>query len=164
MTTPRDIIISQLASADHVMNKMTADLSESEFFVPAMKGGNHAGWILGHIAVSEDSMVTGLLGKEKRYPKEHELFKGGAPCHPEASKYPSKTKIEELLRNARAHTLEALKQSDESKWDQPSPEGWPKNRFPTLASVWALIGAHPFWHIGQLSMCRHAMNKKRVLE
>jgi len=164
MTTPKDIIISQLASGDYVLYKMIEDLSENEFFVPAMKGGNHAAWIVGHIAVSEDSMVAGLLGKELKYPKENELFKGGTQCLPDASKYPSKAKIIELLRNARANTLEALKQSDVSKWTQPSPEGWPKDVFPNVASVWALISSHPFWHIGQLSMCRMSMNKKRALE
>jgi len=164
MVTARDVVLTQLGSSDYLLKKMTADLSDAEFFIPAAKGGNHAGWILGHIAVSEDSMVAGLIGKEKRFPKEHELFRGGAPCHEEASKYPSRVALVELFRSARDNTVQALRQSDESKWTNPSPEGWPRDVFPTVASVWALIGTHPFWHIGQLAMCRQMLGKKRVLE
>ena len=163
MPSCKEVILTQMSSSDFVLNKMIADLSDAEFFKPPVAGANHAAWVVGHIAVSEDSMVADLTGRSKRYPKEHELFRGGSTCLADASKYPPRKAIEELLRNCRAHTIEALKAFDEKKWNDPSPEGWPRDVFPTLGSIWALMGAHPFWHIGQLSVCRQAMGKKRVL-
>lgn len=164
MTNPKDIILSQFSTSEFLMTKMTEDLDDKEFFAPSVPGANHAAWIVGHMAVSEDSMIASLTGKEKRHPEVYDLFRGGSMCFADASKYPSRKEIEELFRDCRAHAVASLKASDESKWNDPSPEGWPKDVFPTLGSIWALFGTHPYWHIGQLTVCRVALGKKRVLE
>jgi hypothetical protein len=164
MSTPKDIILNQLQSGNYLIEKFTADLSDAEYFKPPIAGANHAAWVLGHIACSEDSMVSPLTGTKLRLPDAtHALFKGGSKCLPDASNYPSRKQIDELFRNTRAHTIEALKTFDVAKFDRPGPDNLPKDLFPTVGSVWALQGTHQFWHIGQLSGCRVAMNKPPVL-
>ncbi len=164
MTTPNDVVMQQLNSSQFLLDKLVADLSDAEYFRPPVPGANHTGWIVGHIAVSEDSLVSGVAGAAKRIPETTQaLFQGGSTCVADSSKYPPRKQIDELLRTTRAHTLEALKSFDPAKWDSPSPEGWSKDMFPTLGAIWALIGAHTYWHIGQLTVCRSAMGKKRVL-
>ncbi len=164
MTTPKDVILHQLGSGQSILDRLISDLSDAEYFRPPIPGANHTGWIIGHIACSEDSLVNGATGAAKRIPEAtHALFEGGSPCVADASKYPSRKHIDELLRTTRAHTTEALKAFDAAKWDKPSPEGWSKDMFPTLGAIWSLIGTHPFWHIGQITVCRCAMSKKRLL-
>lgn len=45
----------------------------------------------------------------------------------------------------------------------PPAEGWDKSVFPTMGTMWGLHGTHQFWHLGQLTVCRQVMRKKRVL-
>lgn len=164
MPSAKATILEQLGMGQFLFDKFTSDLSDAEYFKPPMPGANHAAWIVGHIAVSEDSLVAGATGRPKRIPEStYELFKGGTKCVADASKYPSRKEIDELYKNSRAHTIEALKGSDESTWDAPSPEGFDKNFFPKVGTIWGLLGTHQYWHIGQLTVCRTALSKERVL-
>ena len=164
MADVKDVILQQLGTADYLLGQFTGDLTNEEFFKMPLDGANHAAWIVGHVACSEDSIVAAITSGAKRIPEvTSELFKGGSVCVPDASKYPSRRELEELLKDSRAHTVEALKTYDAGKWDDPSPEGWSKEIFPTMGVLWGLIGTHVFWHIGQLTVCRAAMSKKHVL-
>lgn len=164
MSTAKDIILNQLQSGNYLIEKFTADLSDAEYFEPPVAGSNHAAWILGHIACSEDWMVSQLTEAKPRIAEAtHALFKGGSKCLPDASKYPTRKQVDELFRNTRAHTIEALKIFDAATFDRPGLESLPKELFPTIGSAWALQGTHQFWHIGQLSVCRAALKKPAVL-
>lgn len=164
MATAADVILNQLQSGMFLIEKFTEDLSDAEYLAMPAPGTNHAMWILGHIAVAEDSMVSKLTGAKLRLPEAtHTLFSGGSKCVGDAAAYPSRKEIDEMFRNTRAHTVEALQTADLSTFDDAAPEGLPKELFPTVGACWGLQGTHQFWHIGHLSACRAAMNKKRVL-
>lgn len=164
MPTAKSIILEQLGMGQFLFDKFTGDLSDADYFKAPIPGANHTAWIIGHIAASEDSLVAGATGKPKKVDEAtYELFKGGSKCLPDAAKYPARKKIDELFKDCRAHTIEALKMSDESKWNAPSPEGFTKEVFPTMASIWGLLGTHAYWHIGQLTVCRVALKKPSVL-
>lgn len=164
MATPRDVILGQLATGQYLLDKFTSDLSDQEYFVVPTEGANHAAWIVGHIAVSEDSMSAAVAGGKKRLGEDlYKLFQGGTACVQDASKYPSRKAIDELFKNARAHCIEALKAFDVNRWDEKMPDSFSAQLFPTRGSYWNLIGTHHFWHIGQLTVCRVALRKKHVL-
>ena len=164
MATAIDVILTQLGTGQFLMDKFTADFSDEEYFKIPVEGSNHAAWILGHIAVSEDSMAATAAGIDKKIPDStYELFKGGSKCVADASKYPSRKEIDELFKTSRARTIEALNSSDASTWDGPPPEGYPKEVFPTMGAIWGMLGTHQFWHIGQLTVCRAVLKKPQVL-
>jgi hypothetical protein len=164
MGSAKELILGQLGAGQYLIDQFVADLSDQEFFKPPVPGANHAGWILGHVAVSEDSLGAAATGSPKRIAEDLQtLFSGTSECHPGPGKYPPRNEIVELFRNTRAHIVEALKGFDDARWDKPAPEGYPKELFPTLGSIWGLQGTHQFWHIGQLCVCRQALKKKRVL-
>lgn len=163
MAGPKDVVLSQFELGQYLIDQFTKDLSDEEFFKVPASGANHAAWIVGHIAVSEDSLTAAIEGKEKSVPDSTaDLFKGGSSCAPEASKYPSRKEIETMFQQCRGRTIEALKAFDDKRWNEPSPESFQK-WFPTLGVMWALQGSHQYWHIGQLTVCRQAMNKPRAL-
>jgi hypothetical protein len=164
MASPKDTIKFQLGTAAALVEMFTKDLSDEEYYKVAVPGANHAGWIVGHLAVSADSLAAGACGGKMRFPQEmHDLFNGQSECKADASSYPSRKEIEEMFTNSNAHTMEDLATFDESKWDNPSPDSMPKDFFPTVGTMWNMIGAHPFWHIGQLTTNRVAMGKPRAL-
>lgn len=164
MATAQDVLLQQFQMGQMLIEQFIADLSEKEFFQIPSEGANHPAWILGHIATSEDSMANDILGKPKRLPESiHELFKKGTTSQADASKYPTRNELVDMFKNSRANAMEALTAFDDSKWNDPSPEGWSDEFFPTNGSIWAVMGTHQFWHIGQLTVCRAALKKKPVM-
>lgn len=164
MAKLRDVILGQFGTGMYLIEKCTADLADHEYFLPAVEGTNHTAWILGHLACTEDWAVSLITGHDKRIDQAtHERFQGGSVCVPDASKYPARNDLDELFRNTRANTLEALKAFDEGRWDEPSPDESLRDFFPTLGSIWGMQATHQFWHIGQLTVCRKVMNKKPML-
>lgn len=164
MPTTKDVLLFQLQTGQMLFQQYSEDLSDQEYFQPPVEGANHAAWILGHIAASEDSMTASITGTPKHLPDSiHDTFQMGSTCVADASKYPTRKEIDDMFINTRANVLEALQTFDDSKWNDPSPEGYPKDFFPTIGSIWSMIGVHQFWHIGQLTVCRQAMKKKNKL-
>jgi len=164
MPGPKDVLNAQLQSGRTFYEMFTADFSDAEYFRVPVPGANHAGWIIGHVACSEDSITAQLTGSRPTIAESVQaLFKGGSTCVPEPDKYPSRTEIDKLFRDSRSRTVAALSAFDESKWNLPSPGSWEKSPFPTLGALWGLQGTHQFWHLGQLTVCRQALKKKRVM-
>ena len=164
MPEAKDVILYQLATSEYLFNQMTADLSDEEYFKVPLPGTNHPAWLLGHVAVSGDRMSAATCGKETQTDQAtQELFVAGSTCHEDPSKYPPRAQIDAMFRDCQANVVELLKAFPNGKWDDPSPEGWNKDLFPTLGTIWTLIGSHPFWHVGHLTVCRAALGKKGVL-
>lgn len=164
MVGAKEVVLQQLQTGQKLIEVLTADLSDEEYFRPAAPETNHVGWIMGHLATSEDSLVSMTTGKPKRIDEaKHTLFGGSSVCIADASKYPPRAELDELFRNSRANTMEALQLFDVTEWESPSPEGLPKEFFPTLGAVWGMQATHQFWHIGQITTCRKVMNKKPAL-
>ena len=165
MASPKDVVGQQLTFGQTLFEMFTSDLSDAEYFIPAAEGTNHIAWVLGHVAQTEDWMVGLLTGAERTVSEDlQELFGGSSECSPDANKYPPRKALDEMFRSNRARAIKAAQTADDSRWDDAPPEdGLPKDFFPTLGSFWGMMGMHQFWHLGQLTTCRSAMKKKRVL-
>ena len=165
MGSPKGVVLQQMKTGQMLIEMLTADLTDGEYFIPAADGTNHTGWILGHIAQSEDWMISLLTGAPRVVPEDMQrLFGGTSECVSDASRYPSRETLDTMFRDNRMRAIEAVHNADESRWDDPAPDGdLPKDFFPTVGSIWGMMGTHQFWHLGQLTTCRTAMKKKRVL-
>lgn len=160
MVDGKKLLTQQLQSSQALYGMFLADFSDEEFFTPPCEKGNHAAWIMGHIAVSEDGISAALSGRDPKFPEDvRKKFEGGSKCVADASAYPSRGEIMDMFETARAQLIKELEAYDESKWDDESPERFPTDFFPTKGSVWGLNGTHAFWHIGQLTVCRQALGK-----
>lgn len=164
MVTVKDVVREQLQFSQMLLEKMTADLTDPEYLMPAIDNGNHATWILGHIAHAEDWATSLLTGNAQNLSAAvHELYQGGSTCTTDASRYPSRAEIDDMFKTTRARTFNALEGFDEGRWGDDAPEGAPIDSFPKVGSLWGLLGFHPFWHIGQLTDCRKVLGKPPAL-
>lgn len=164
MTSAKDIILGQLKRGQYLIETFTADFTDAEYFKPPVEGGNHVAWILGHLACTEDWAASVATKSPQRIPEAtRAIFKPGNPCLPDASKYPARKELDELFKNSRANLVEKLIMADVTTWDQPSPDDAPKGLMPTMAEVWSINAVHQFWHFGQLTVCRQALQKKKLL-
>ncbi len=164
MVSPKVVIGHQFQGSRLLIEKFTADLTDAEYYAVPVPGGNHAAWILGHIAATEDYLTNKLAGQTLRLaPEIHTLFNGRSTCRPDAGLYPKRDEIDRMFKEVRAASMQILEQFDDRRWSEPSPEGVPQALAPTVGAAWALSGTHPFWHIGQLTVNRTALHKPRVI-
>lgn len=155
--TPRDIVINQLSMSHYLYDMASKDMSDADACYVPFKGANHLNWILCHMAVSEDSLISQIGGSAKRLSEKlHTQYAGGSTCTPDDGM----TKAEAMTMYVEQGklTLEFLRSLPEAKYNDAAPEKLRQN-FPTVGAVVGLIGAHPFWHFGQLTMNRKALNK-----
>ncbi len=163
MASPKDVVKMQLDQGSGLFEGFTKDLSDEEFFKPAVPDGNHTAWLIGHVATSEVEMLSAITGKEPETPENlSELFRGGAPCNQDPAAYPARHEIDELMKSTRANTNKILATFDDTRWDEESPDTPFKDMFPTLGSIFALTALHQFWHLGQIADNRRALNKAPI--
>ena len=78
MANPKTVVLDQLQSGQMLIERLTPDLTDQEYFTAPAEGTNHIGWLLGHIAVSEDSISAAITGSPMRIDESmHAVFKGG---------------------------------------------------------------------------------------
>ena len=156
MASPKSVIRSQLELGGNLLQQFAKDLTDAEYFHTPSPGTNHAGWLLGHIACTEDWGMSTISGQAAKFDQPmRDLFDGGTTCHASAGKYPSRQEIDKMFRDARDATMQTLASFDENRWDAPSPEGAPVDFFPTLGSLWGMMGHAPVLAPGPARLLPH---------
>lgn len=158
--TVKDLVLNQLESSKWLYDKFVEDFTDEDArFMP--KGGNHLNWILAHLAVSEDSITAKLAGKPMQLSEAlHKTYAGGTTCR--ADDGMTRAEALKLYNESHRRTCAFIKSFDESRLGDKSPEGMPP-LFPTVGAVLGLLGTHPFWHFGQLTVIRNLLGKPRLL-
>lgn len=159
--TPKQLIANQLEAGKWLIDSFIKDFSDADAQFQPCPGGNHLNWMLVHLAVSEDSIISKITGAPKRLSESlHTGYAGGSTC--KAGDGMTLAEARNLYNESHARTLEFVKSFDESRYDQKAPEGMPP-LFPTVGAVIGLLATHPFWHFGQLTVNRKMLGKAKVL-
>lgn len=159
----KDAIKSTMDIGLMVLTKYVDDLSDAELMTRPT-GCNHLAWQLGHLISSESQLINGVCpGKGGALPEgftaRHAKDKNGID---EPKQFNTKQEYVELFEQVRAATLKALAELPEQDFDGPSPEHFRK-MFPTVGSVFTLIGTHPMMHAGQFAVARRMLGKPVVI-
>ncbi len=159
--TVKELIINQLQASKWLFDSFSKDFSDADAQVQPCENGNHLNWMFVHMAVSEDSMIATLTGQPKKLSEAlHKAYGGGSTCM--ADDGMTRAEALKLYSESLNRTLDFVKTFVESRYDDKAPAGFPP-LFPTVGSVIGLLAAHPFWHIGQLTVNRQVLKKPRVL-
>jgi hypothetical protein len=125
---------------------------------------NHALWVLGHLACSDDFFATSLGGCEsvidEKWP---ELFGMGSKPVDDPGAYPSLEEVMSGLERARQGMLETFRAMGEQKLMSATPDDW-QAFAPTYATVMGSIAFHEGFHAGQLSAVRRSLGLGQALE
>lgn len=137
--------------------KMLLEKTPDEvYFSVPVQGGNHAGWVVGHLAVTDDFVLSALTGRPSMLPVGWgELFAGGSVCHADASRYPPREELERVLDQARA-ALEAWYSSLSEDQLSTAVEGNLAMFIPTWGSIGGACCFHDGFHSAQISVARRA--------
>lgn len=147
-----------------LVEKLTADLTETELATPIAANGNPPIWILGHLAVSTDSAGQ-ILGLQSACPKEwHGWF--GVGSNPEALPKPGPTRGEliKALRSGHERVAKAVHSADPKRLASQHGltffEGSPIRSLHDLLVM--LLTSHEALHAGQLSAYRRATGRPAI--
>jgi hypothetical protein len=146
--------LAALAFARRVTLGLLEDVPKDRLFHQLTSGGNHAAWVIGHLAVTDDTLLSGLGGRAPKCPKSWEkLFGMGSQPTGNPSDYPPVAEITERLSQCREELAAWFGSMDEAKLASPLP----KDMETFAASHGALMSSlavHEGLHAGQLTMIR----------
>ncbi|MDA7977722.1 MAG: DinB family protein [Pirellulales bacterium] len=159
MTTMQDCSLAdmaarQLEGSRDFLHGLLETLSEEQLTARAGGTGNHALWIMGHLAMADDAFVSAFRQEPSCLPEEHiKLFGPGSTPQDDAGVYPGRDELLARLATARERLLAWVKTLEgEAAW-QPAPEKLSKIAPDAISAAFAL-SKHEFMHIGQLTSIR----------
>ena len=158
--TPKQLIINQLESSKYLFDNFLKDMNDADAAFQPCPDGIHLNWILVHLAVSDDSMISKISGKPQRLSDAlHKNYAGGSTC--KADDGMTFAEARKIYNESHARTLEFVKSFDDARYDDKPPEGFPP-MFTNVGSIMGLIATHPFWHFGQLTVNRKMLGKPKI--
>lgn len=140
------------------LEQLVADIPDERLTEQPHGASNHPAWIIGHLAVSLQTM-GGELGLTAWLPDNWpEQFGTGSQPISERGAYPSKQDLLENLEEGRRRLAVALASFNKERLSIPLPDERYRILFPTLGhAVTHILGAHFATHVGQVTVWRRAM-------
>ena len=158
-----DAGLSGLAFARGFTHKLIEGIPDDKLTHRAAPGSNHALWIMGHLAHSENSFCSKVSGNESVLPENYaKLFGMGSEPSDDASTYPSKAELLDSLDKARTALTDWLGGLNEDQLAAPLPEDY-QMFGPNVASLASAIAYHEGVHAGQLIEIRRSLGLPRAM-
>jgi hypothetical protein len=158
--------LNALAFSARIIDKFLADFPADKRTVQPFPGANHAAWIIGHIASTNDHFRTSL-GKNQK-PVCPESWGGptmfGMKSEPTAdnSRYPSWIELTGTLKKSQDALAAWFSSMTEAQLAEPMPEKL-KMFGADFASLMSTMAVHQALHFGQLSALRRAFALPRAI-
>ncbi len=137
--------------------KMMLEKTPDELFhSQPYEGANHAAWVVGHLANSDDFFLKALAGQEPRLPKDwDELFGMNSKPMSDPKKYPSRTELVAALDERRTAMERWLGDLSDKQLLEPI-EGNLAQFAPNRAQLGSSCSFHDAFHAAQISAARRA--------
>ncbi len=164
-----ELIRWAMTLSDGAVKRVVEDLRPTPLLTstPGAKGGdgNHALWIMGHLAAIEGSLPHTLLGRPNPVAGWMEMFGQGTTPSKDASRYPPFEEVLRTFHELRAKNLALLEEIGEAGLDKvPTniPPGFEK-QMTSVGNTFMLIAMHTMMHHGQLADARRVAGFKPMM-
>ena len=141
--------------------KLVGDLTDEQMCAQPHGVVNHPAWSLGHLAVAADHLGK-VMGLNSELPAGWtEIFKTGGTPSADASVFPRKGEILDVMAQQHVRIAAAVSTADAAALAQPHPNEKSRGHFPTVGDYAVfLMTAHEMDHLGQIAAWRRAMGLK----
>ncbi len=153
----REAIKQTLDTAEMISLMILEDMTDAELLKRPCEGCNHTNWQLGHLIVSENSLVEKAApgempplpaGFAEKYGRDHDK-------NDDPNFFVKKDELLKTYREQRAATLAAMGKLSDADFDKQT--GLPYA--PTMGSLFSMQGSHWLMHCGQWSVVRRQLGR-----
>ena len=138
-------------------NRLLEDIPEDKLLHQPVPSGNHALWVMGHLAYADDTFATFYDGGGTRLPPEHaKLFGMGSRPTADPAAYPPPAQVRERFAATRQRILDAAEAAGAALLDEPLPEDF-QSFAPDKLGMLLSIAWHEGLHAGQLTTIRRSL-------
>ncbi|HUU85887.1 MAG TPA: DinB family protein [Phycisphaerae bacterium] len=153
----REQAIAIITFARRMTEQLLEDIPEEQLLHQPVSAGNHALWVMGHLATTDDALAGLYDGGQPVLPQSYnELFgMGSKPTH-DAGAYPPIAEVREHLGATRKRLLDGASAADDAALSVALPEeleGFAPDRVGLLIS----LAWHEGLHAGQITMVRRSL-------
>src|SRR5688572_2197783 len=122
LSSLRTVALDRLAWSRGFTLMLVNEMTDEQLLARVAGRGNHAVWVVGHLAVVDDNLVATLGGRERTISSEFRtLFGPGSQPSENAGDYPSRAELLEVAAGARERLREWVASLDEANAFQPNP-------------------------------------------
>ena len=159
----KDAILRSFAYNLHYTERLLADIPAERMCMQPLPGMNHPTWIIGHLADTCDLMAEWLEVARICPSGWNDLFDNRSQPLSDASIYPDKTELYDVLEQGHATISRAFQTVPDGVLEKPLPRQSMRLLFPmVLDGVVFEMTDHEAIHLGQLSTWRRAMGMGRA--
>lgn len=149
--------IGRLAWARGFAESLIAAVPDDRLTFQPGGNTNHALWIIGHLAATDDAVLMMCTGQPSALPESYDaLFRGRDRPSPNAGAYPSEEELFQAMRDRRAALLAWVEGWDDGQAFTPAPDELQAFAPDWVQTLYALA-AHDLFHAGQVATCRAAL-------
>lgn len=125
--------------------------------------GNHALWVMGHLAWTDDDILAMLTGCAREMsPRDIARFKGGSEPSASAADYPSRDELLTAMRLHRRRFETWVQSLDSESMRAPTPQGFRPFAPDAITTAFG-VAAHEMLHAGQVVAVRASLGLPRLL-
>ena len=159
----RRVALERLAWARGFTQAMVADMTDDQLFTRPGGRGNHPLWVMGHLAQSDDALLSALTGEPARLPATFkELFGGNREPTTAAADYPRRDEVAAAMRASRERVVAWLQSLDAAAAFRPTPEFLRRFAPDGITTAFGMA-AHEMLHNGQIACVRSALGLPRLI-
>lgn len=149
-----EVAVERLNWTRNYTNMLLEGIPDEKLTARAGDKGNHALWVMGHVALTDDQMLAAIAGKAPTLPESFgKLFGPGSQPSDSASDYPTRAELVEALRTTREALCDWVATIDDEAGREALPEAF-RPFAPDVGSLPFGISAHELFHAGQVASVR----------
>ena len=158
----REMMVERMAWARSFTEALVGPMSDAQTVHRAGGAGNHALWVMGHLAVTDDFFLHLFSGEPRRVERWDGMFGGGSEPKDGLGAYPSRAEVAAAFRESHERMKAWVRGASEAELDA-ALEGDMAKFAPTVRAAVVSMPAHEFFHAGQVASCRASLGMPRLM-
>lgn len=162
MSSPNDLIAHALRGSMLMLKRFTEDLKPDEYLHRPTPKANCAAWLIGHLALSDRSVLERLGASDLPELSEgfKQRFSRDAGC-PEAGEFGDVARLMPVFESHRNALIATVQRAPRELLDKPVEK--PHPMFATLGELANFMALHACVHAGQITIIRRSLGRPPLI-
>jgi hypothetical protein len=162
MSTPNDLIAHALRDSMFMLKRFTDDLAPDEYLHRPTDKANCAAWLIGHLALSDRSVLERLGAKDLPALPDgfQKRFSRDEGC-PQAGDFGDVSQIWPVFEKHRNALINTVQRAPQELLDRPVEK--PHPMFATLGELANFMALHVAMHAGQITIIRRSLGRPPIV-